>query len=183
MIAIKNKEMILKSAKELFETYGYKKTSMDEIAKKSNVTKKTIYSYFKDKETLINTIIDNEFQRLKKEVDKISEKDNDIISFVKQTSSYLLKYKNKSKLLKTLMEENNNIAHIPSKIDEVIIGYIKDKLLILKREKPNLVFDTNLTAFIIYKIYIAIMFEWQEEINEKEVTDNIVKILESGLLS
>ena len=81
------------------------------------------------------------------------------------------------------MEENNNIVSIPSKIDEVIIGFIKDKLLILKREKPNLVFDTNLTAFIIYKIYIAIMFEWQEEINEKEVTDNIVKILESGLLS
>lgn len=183
MIVIKTKEIILKAAKELFETYGYKKTSMDEIAKKSNVTKKTVYSYFKDKETLINTIIDNEFQRLKKEVDKISEKDNDIISFVKQTSSYLLKYKNKSKLLKTLMEENNNIVSIPSKIDEVIIGYIKDKLLILKREKPNLVFDTNLTAFIIYKIYIAIMFEWQEEINEKEVTDNIVKILESGLLS
>ena len=44
------KEDILKAAKELFSMYGYKKVSMNEIAEKANVTKKTIYSYFKDKE-------------------------------------------------------------------------------------------------------------------------------------
>ena len=47
------KEQIIEAARELFSSYGYKKVSMDEIAKKSNVTKKTIYTYFKDKGELI----------------------------------------------------------------------------------------------------------------------------------
>lgn len=182
MVVIETKEIILKAAKELFEMYGYQKTSMDEIAKKSGVTKKTVYSYFKDKETLLNTILDMEFQELKEEVDELSKKDNDIISFVRQTSSYLLRYKNKSKLLKTLMEENNKITNIPSKIDEAIVTYIKDKLIILKDAKPDLFFDLDFTAFIIYKIYMAIMFEWKKEINEVEVIENITKMLENGLL-
>lgn len=155
---------------------------MDEIAKKSKVTKKTVYSYFKDKESLLNELIDREFIRLKEEVENISKKDDDIVSFVKNTSNYLLNYKNNSKLLKTLLKENNSITNIPSKIDEAITNYIKDKLIIMK-DSNNLSLDVDLAAFILYKIYIAIMFEWKKNIDEKEVTANIVKILESGLLS
>ena len=43
-------EQIINVARELFTTYGYKRVSMDEIAKCANVTKKTVYSYFKSKE-------------------------------------------------------------------------------------------------------------------------------------
>lgn len=156
---------------------------MDEIAKKSKVTKKTVYSYFNDKESLLNELIDREFIRLKEEVDNISKKDDNIVSFVKNTSNYLLNYKNNSKLLKTLLKENNPITNIPSKIDEAITSYIKDKLIIMKEINNNLLLDVDLAAFILYKIYIAIMFEWKKNIDEKEVTANIVKILESGLLS
>ena len=33
-------EQIIEAARDLFSTYGYKRVSMDEIAKKANVTKK-----------------------------------------------------------------------------------------------------------------------------------------------
>ena len=42
------KEMIIQTARDLFTKFGYKKVSMDEIAREAKVTKKTIYSYFKD---------------------------------------------------------------------------------------------------------------------------------------
>mgnify|MGYP002626908048 CR=1 FL=1 len=42
------KESVIKTARELFSLYGYRKVSMDELAKKSGVTKKTIYTYFKN---------------------------------------------------------------------------------------------------------------------------------------
>ena len=38
------KEEVINAARDLFTKYGYKKVSMDEIAKEANVTKKTIYS-------------------------------------------------------------------------------------------------------------------------------------------
>ena len=51
------KETVINTARELFTKYGYKKASMDEIAKEANVTKKTIYSYFKDKDSMFSYFI------------------------------------------------------------------------------------------------------------------------------
>ena len=67
------KEQVIESARELFSEYGYKRVSMDEIAKKSGVTKKTIYTYFKDKNELIKFFLYEELEKMKfmtKEVNK-----------------------------------------------------------------------------------------------------------------
>ena len=55
---MEKKEVVINTARELFTKYGYKKVSMDEIARTSNVTKKTIYSYFKDKDELFRYFIE-----------------------------------------------------------------------------------------------------------------------------
>ena len=68
------KEDILKAAKELFSVYGYKKVSMNEIAEKANVTKKTIYSYFKDKEDLFKQILLNEIENMKTIIEIMKKK-------------------------------------------------------------------------------------------------------------
>ena len=47
------KEQVITTARILFSERGYRKVSMDEIAKVSGVTKRTIYRYFKDKDDLI----------------------------------------------------------------------------------------------------------------------------------
>ena len=51
------KEQIIAAARKLFTKYGYKKVSMDEIAREANVSKKTVYAYFKDKEELLKFFI------------------------------------------------------------------------------------------------------------------------------
>ena len=71
------KEDILKSSRELFTNYGYKKVSMDEIAKASGVTKKTVYSYFKDKASLLKTLIDEEMTKMKKMLKKFKTSSNE----------------------------------------------------------------------------------------------------------
>ena len=48
----KSKERILASAKELFHENGFQQTSVDEILKKSGVTKSNFYYHFKSKEKL-----------------------------------------------------------------------------------------------------------------------------------
>ena len=42
-------EQIIQAARKLFNKFGYKRVSMDEIAKEAGVTKKTVYSYFASK--------------------------------------------------------------------------------------------------------------------------------------
>lgn len=42
--------LIIEASRNLFHQFGFKKVSMDEIAKEAGVTKKTIYMYFNSKE-------------------------------------------------------------------------------------------------------------------------------------
>lgn len=57
MEADKIKESIKKAAKELFRRYGYNKTSVNEIAKKSKLAKATLYKYFESKEQVLHAIL------------------------------------------------------------------------------------------------------------------------------
>ena len=64
------KEIIIEKARVLFNNYGYTKVSRDEIAKDANVTKKTVYSYFKDKESLFEYFVEEQLNKLKKSIER-----------------------------------------------------------------------------------------------------------------
>ncbi len=51
------KERILVRAHELFNKYGIRSVSMDDIAAALSMSKKTLYQYFVDKEELVNAVI------------------------------------------------------------------------------------------------------------------------------
>ncbi|MCW3075373.1 MAG: hypothetical protein JWP69_2442 [Flaviaesturariibacter sp.] len=50
------KERILHKAHELFNRYGIRSVSMDDIAAQMGMSKKTVYQYFADKEELVNAV-------------------------------------------------------------------------------------------------------------------------------
>lgn len=54
---LEKRQAILEAAKELFLANGYEKVSMDAIAAEAGVSKLTVYSHFKDKETLFQEAI------------------------------------------------------------------------------------------------------------------------------
>jgi predicted DNA-binding protein YlxM (UPF0122 family) len=56
-------QKIIDSAMRLFARYGYKKTSLDEIAKSTGVVKGALYHYFPDKESLFATIVKYESEK------------------------------------------------------------------------------------------------------------------------
>lgn len=51
------KNRILTKSEELFMRYGFKSISMDEVARHCNISKKTIYQYFPDKDALVKEIM------------------------------------------------------------------------------------------------------------------------------
>jgi len=55
-------EMVLKAAAELFTQYGIKSVSMDQIARKAGVSKKTIYEKYADKEELLIEIVNQNLE-------------------------------------------------------------------------------------------------------------------------
>ena len=57
-------QQIIEAARKLFGKYGFKKVTMDEIAREANVTKKTVYTYFSSKEELFKYFIDEELKKV-----------------------------------------------------------------------------------------------------------------------
>lgn len=51
------KNFILDKAKDRFDRFGYKKTTMDEISRDCKISKKTIYGHFNDKEDLFTCLM------------------------------------------------------------------------------------------------------------------------------
>lgn len=51
------KNLILDKAKERFDRFGYKKTTMDEISQDCKISKKTVYAQFADKEDLFTALM------------------------------------------------------------------------------------------------------------------------------
>jgi AcrR family transcriptional regulator len=57
-------DQIIDAAKATFLTIGYRATSMDLVAERAGVTKRTIYNNFKSKEQLLEAVIDGTLARL-----------------------------------------------------------------------------------------------------------------------
>lgn len=185
-MCLEKKEEIIKGARELFCIYGYKKVTMDEIAKKSKVTKKTIYSYFKDKDDLIKYFLYEAIDNMKKIVDKIEHQELESTEKVQKIIYSLLEYRKEDEIIKKFSEEANNLPLGTAKecmkiLNESIVEEIKELLEkgIEKNEVKKC--DTNLASYLIYRMYIALMFEWKKPLSIKEVTENIMNILKFGI--
>lgn len=183
------KDDIIQSAKELFTTYGYKKVSMDEIALNAGVTKKTIYSYFKDKNDLFNYFVLEELKNMKNIIEKNDKLDKPYFKKIHQTIYELIKYKKENQFLGRISKDAEVLNNMQAKesikmFDDAIIKYIKEKIEIAIEQKIIKTCDSDIAAFVIYKVYVALMYDWSsenKELDEKEFSDNITKILKDGI--
>lgn len=64
------KDQIVSTARNIFNRYGFKKATMDEIAQAMGKGKSSIYYYFKSKEEIYEAVIDHEAVFLRKEITK-----------------------------------------------------------------------------------------------------------------
>ena len=64
---MENKERILLKAHELFNRYGIRSVSMDDIAAQLGMSKKTLYQYYADKDELVNAVFSGIMDHNKKE--------------------------------------------------------------------------------------------------------------------
>lgn len=72
MVVIKEevRAQIIKVARKIFTRYGFKKTTMEEIATASRKGKSSIYYYFPSKEDIFRAVVEKEANELKVRLDK-----------------------------------------------------------------------------------------------------------------
>jgi AcrR family transcriptional regulator len=72
-----NRGIILEAAKALFEEKGMPQTTMDDIAKQADVSKSTIYVYFRSKDEIYYTLIYDSMVMLKERLAGVLENNAD----------------------------------------------------------------------------------------------------------
>lgn len=182
-------EQILEATRKLFGKYGYKRVSVDEIARESNVTKKTLYSYFKNKEELLKYFLQEEVQNMKKIVEENEKEGQSFFENLHQTICEIIKYTQKRNFLKIIMEESESfknpiIIENLKVISGAIQNYIKEKLQVATDQGQICVENMEVMAFLIYKMYVALLLEWNtdnDNTDEKLVADAIINLLKNGL--
>ena len=182
-------DQIIEAARELFIKYGYKRVSMTEIAIKAQVTKKTLYSYFKDKGALLNYFIKQEMIQMKNIIDKIEKEDLKFLKKMDKVIYELLKYRKENNLLATITkeyesEQNLDIRENLKLLDKSAKEYIHNKIVLAIENEYIKQYNAEILTFIIYKVYVAVMFELDDEkiqLDSKEISDILTGILESGL--
>ena len=68
-----NKEQIMMTALDLFSQHGIKSVSMDDIARNMGISKRTIYEFFEDKETLLVKGIEYNHKKMKQVLIELEE--------------------------------------------------------------------------------------------------------------
>lgn len=89
------KKELLRKIGELYQMYGIKSVTMDDVARQLGVSKKTIYQYFSDKEELVNNVV--EFMMHERQVcfsEMFSDKHNAIEELLK-VNEFIIKMRQK----------------------------------------------------------------------------------------
>ena len=123
---------IIANATELFLTKGFKSVTMDDLASSMGMSKKTIYTYFKTKNDLVNEVSDYLFDIINTGIDQICAQDHNPIEELYTINDFVqknLKNENSSPLYQLqkyypkthseLIKKQFNVAH------ECILGNLK----------------------------------------------------------
>jgi AcrR family transcriptional regulator len=129
------RDEILNGARDLFERFGFKKTTMEDIARQIGKSKSALYYYYKTKEEIFEAVILNEIEGSQALVAEAVKKEESATSKFRVLFTTLLegvKQKaNKFSIFKTDLYENHFLFdNIVKKRDSYIEELIKDVLIL-----------------------------------------------------
>jgi AcrR family transcriptional regulator len=105
------KDKITNAAASVFQHFGYKKTTMDDIANELKMGKSSIYYYFKSKEEIFQDVVEAEAQVLKNEIKEAISGLTDPIEKIKAYVLTRMKvYKRATNFYNAL--KNDNLLHL-----------------------------------------------------------------------
>lgn len=176
------RQEILEAAAKSFSLFGYKATTMDQVAKIANVGKGTIYTFFKNKEELFNAIIVKLIDEMKIEADRVSTEGASFEENAHARLMQMLKFRQTHQLYVKLIDEEKElrtpaVGDVLQVIEKEFVGFIKEKIenAIARGEiKPC---DSELVAYLLFKAYMSLVVDWSKTHDTELEEYRIVNLL------
>lgn len=176
------RQEILEAAERSFSLFGYKATTMDQVAKIANVGKGTIYTFFKNKEELFNAIILKMIHEMRAVADKANIEG---VSFEENAHARLMKilqFRETHLLYAKLIEEEQElrtpaVTEVLHTIESEIQTYIREKIEKAIRREEIKHCDSELISYLLLKAYFAFVIDWGKSHDAELDEERIVSVL------
>lgn len=167
-LAVDRRKLILEAATKSFSMFGYKATTMDHVAKIANVGKGTIYTFFKNKEELFFEIVNDLIKEMKERADESFDPSSTFMENAHRALMNMLEYRKEHHLTVKLFQEQREIGtlevkEVISHLENAILNYMKTRVQEAIDKGEIETQNPELTSFIIIKVYLALIFEWEKQ--------------------
>jgi len=184
------RDQIVDTSRGIFTRFGFRKTTMDEIAKAMRKGKSSIYYYFTSKEEIFKAVVEKESQTLKDELINAINRTNDPRE---QLRNYVL---TRMKVMKGVANfydalKNEYLNHLDF-VNKVREKYDKQEIKIVSgileegtKRKIFRIEDTELAAIAIVTALkgLEIPLLWTKaNKNPEKRTDQLLSVLFNGIL-
>jgi AcrR family transcriptional regulator len=112
------RELILNSARGLFNKFGFKKTTIDEVVREAGVAKGTFYLYFKSKEELFVETIKSIREEMMSEYFKYIEKSDTPAKKLEGTLRFALEMLDKHPLFSRITAKDEELKMVLTMVDD-----------------------------------------------------------------
>lgn len=185
-----NRENILKIAREIFSKYGFKKTTLDDIANAVRKGKSSLYYYFNSKEDLFQAVIMKEVDILARELEIVINRNTDPVDKLRD---YILTKLATFRNLANFYHAIENDVTAVGFIDEVKLKYEQDEIRMIKRiliegvrKNEFEIYDFNLAAIgittAIKGLEMPLTAGYYGDVNLERSVDIILKIICYGIM-
>jgi AcrR family transcriptional regulator len=184
------RKKVIVSAAKIFSRYGFKKTTMDEIAKGLKMGKSSIYYYFKSKEEIFEAVVlweanilRNELTTAIKSVDSPIDKMRSYVFVRMKSFEKLANYYNA--IFDKNLDHFNFIEHIRSKYDREELAILRLLLYDGSRKKVFNVDNSEYTALAIQTTLKGLevpLFWKKKEVNIERRLNAILDVLFYGIV-
>jgi len=185
-----NRENILKIAREIFSKYGFKKTTLDDIANAVRKGKSSLYYYFKSKEDLFQAVIMKEVEILAHELEIVINRNTDPVDKLRD---YILTKLATFRNLANFYHAIENDITAVGFIDDVKLKYEQDEIRMIKRiliegvrKNEFEIYDFNLAAIgittAIKGLEMPLTAGYYGDVNLERSVDIILKIICYGIM-
>ncbi len=188
------RKYIVEKSEEIFKRKGYENTTVDEIAEASDVSKPTLYKYFKSKKDIFRAVVNNLNTRIDEEITTLLETQENfkdtIVSLISNSINYAMKnkpliriamFEAPFKLKKDKNEIFKNFLSKRAKRLDVLIKILKKAK---EKDEINENYDIDILALIlvgtIKEIIFRIVFEDLKIKNPQQIAIKIYTIFIDG---
>jgi AcrR family transcriptional regulator len=193
MVVVKDKVRaeIINVARKIFTSQGFKKTTMEDVARASGKGKSSIYYYFKSKEEIFEAVVEKEAEELKIALEKVIQSGKDPMERLKGYIMFRLYHaRTVSNFYSALKEKSLNQMHFVEgvrknfeeqefhMVAEILETGIKEGAFKINNSKIGSIAITTMLKGLELPLFLN---EYTRAEKEK-LLDDLIRILFYGLI-